>query len=126
MAKTGESKIKDKVRDVLIAYGAYYFMPVQFGYGRAGLDFHCCILYKTIPIAFFVETKDVDKTTTKRQDLLIEVLRNKYKAKVFIIDDEYTLKGLEQWLQRVRELSQLTQETQGRSTGLPAGSAMTK
>lgn len=40
---TPEGKIKDKVKAYLDSIGAYYFMPVQTGYGKRTLDFLCCI-----------------------------------------------------------------------------------
>jgi hypothetical protein len=101
-------------------------MPVQFGYGPSGLDYHCCILVRGWPIAFFVEAKEAGKPTTPRQDNLIGDLRTKWKASVFIVDDEYTLKGLERWLVKMQELSQSTPETRALSTSSPAGSVMTK
>jgi hypothetical protein len=126
MAKTPEGKVKDMIKIVLDRYKVYYFMPVQFGYGPSGLDFHCCIMVRDWPIAFFVEAKEAGKPTTNRQDILIDMLRTKYKASVFIVDDEYTLKGLERWLMRMQELSQSTLAMQGSLINLPAGSVTTK
>lgn len=40
---TPEGKIKDKVKAYLDSIGAYYFMPVQMGYGKRTLDFLCCV-----------------------------------------------------------------------------------
>jgi hypothetical protein len=39
---TPEGKIKDKVKAYLDSIGAYYFMPVQMGYGKRTLDFLVC------------------------------------------------------------------------------------
>jgi hypothetical protein len=126
MAKTPEGKVKDKIRIVLDRYKVYYFMPVQFGYGPSGLDYHCCIEVRGWPIAFWVEAKEEGKPTTNRQDVLINMLRTQYKASVFIVDDEYTLKGLERWLIQMQELSQSTPATQGSSTSSRTGSVTTK
>jgi len=40
---TPESKVKKKVKEVLLAVGAYYVMPVTGGYGNSGApDFLVC------------------------------------------------------------------------------------
>ena len=40
---TPEGKVKAEVRDVLKAWGAYSFMPVQMGFGADTIDILCCI-----------------------------------------------------------------------------------
>lgn len=40
--KTLEGKVKEDVKKYLTAIGAYYFMPVQMGYGQSTLDFLVC------------------------------------------------------------------------------------
>ncbi len=62
--KTEEGLLKDKVKRYLDTLGAYYFMPVQQGYGRQGVDFFCCIAGKFVAI----ETKRKGKEPTPRQD----------------------------------------------------------
>jgi hypothetical protein len=59
--KTEEGKVKDKVRDLLREYGAYWFMPVQMGYGQASLDFLCCLNGRFVAI----ETKAPGKIYTR-------------------------------------------------------------
>lgn len=54
-----EKDIKDAVRAYLKEIGAYYFMPVQTGYGAATLDFLIC--HKGT--FYGVETKRPGKTT---------------------------------------------------------------
>lgn len=103
MAKTPEGKIKDMVREVLNKFECYAYQPVQFGYGPAGLDFHCVVEFKGWPIAFFIETKKLDKPRTLRQDQLRERLITKYKARVFTIEDVFGLKDLEAWLLTLRK-----------------------
>ena len=62
---TPESKTKAKVRKMLDAAGAYYFMPPANGYGRAGiLDFAACINGHFLA----VECKAGKGTTTALQD----------------------------------------------------------
>ena len=91
---TPEGKIKVRVRNLLNFYGAYYFQPVQMGYGAAGLDFHCML---TGAVAFFIETKAPGKKPTPRQQAMIEKLRY-MGAVVFVIDTEVTLAELRGWL----------------------------
>jgi len=40
--RTPEGKVKAEVKKYLNDLGAYYFMPVQTGYGRRGVDFYIC------------------------------------------------------------------------------------
>lgn len=99
---TPEGKVKDKIKKLLSRYGVYYFMPVQSGFGPAGLDFHCmttCGDKDDAPVAFFVEAKAPGKKVIKgsRQEDLIEKLRG-YNAAVFVVNDEVTLAELEIWL----------------------------
>ena len=101
---TPEGKVKDKIKKLLDKYGVYYFMPVQMGYGPAGLDFHCAVQARNICIAFFVEAKKLEGDTTERQDKLTKELRAK-KAKVFVVDDDISLMDVERYLVRLHEAS---------------------
>lgn len=40
---TPEGKVKKEIKDYLKSIGAYYFMPVQAGYGAPSLDILCCV-----------------------------------------------------------------------------------
>ena len=40
---TPEGKVKVQIKKYLDSIGAYYFMPVQTGYGKRTLDFLVCI-----------------------------------------------------------------------------------
>lgn len=40
--RTPEGKVKDDVKKYLTSIGAYWFMPVQTGYGSSSLDFIVC------------------------------------------------------------------------------------
>ena len=43
MASTPEKRVKDKVVKILKHYGAYYFFPATYGFGRSGVpDIVCC------------------------------------------------------------------------------------
>jgi hypothetical protein len=98
MATTPEGKVKKAVRQILDRHDAYYFMPVQAGYGSMGLDFHCCHLGK----AFFIETKAPGKKPTARQLVLINKLIS-HGAMVLVIDGEAGCKILDQWLTMVEK-----------------------
>lgn len=48
---TPESKVKDKVKKLLAAHGAYHFMPATHGYGSSGVpDIVACLHGKFIGI----------------------------------------------------------------------------
>jgi hypothetical protein len=98
---TPEGRVKNRVKDILAKYKVYYFMPVQTGYGAAGLDFHCVVRSKDTPIAFFIETKALDKELTARQRELAMELIKLYKAEVFIIDGFMGYRQLEKWLEQM-------------------------
>ena len=66
--KTPEGKVKDEVKKYLKSIGAYYFMPVQTGYGRRGVDFYIC--YHGWFIA--VETKAGEAIPKPRQRKVLE------------------------------------------------------
>lgn len=83
MAQTPEGKVKNKVKKILDKYGAYYFMPVQTGFGAATLDILAC--YKGE--FFAIETKAPGKKPTARQELTIERME-KAGATVFVIDGD--------------------------------------
>jgi len=71
--KTPEGIVKDEIKAYLKARGAYFFMPVQTGFGASTLDFLCCIN----GIFVGVETKRRDKAAkeTPRQSKVIEDIR---------------------------------------------------
>lgn len=102
MTTTPEGTIKNKVKKILLEQEVYFFCPVQMGYGAAGLDFHCVVLVKNYPLAFFIETKKPGGKTTPRQHNLIEILTEKYKSKVWVIDSSTDIASLELWLQTIR------------------------
>ena len=59
--------MKKEVRQFLINCNAYFFMPVQTGYGRTTVDFLCCIRGRFVAI----ETKAKGKTPTPLQVLTL-------------------------------------------------------
>jgi hypothetical protein len=66
MAVTPEGRVKKAVRKLLDEHGAYFFMPVQTGYGATTLDFLCCCYGQFVAI----ETKAPGKKMTERQTLV--------------------------------------------------------
>lgn len=72
--KTPEGAVKDDVKKLLDSYGErlYYFMPVQQGYGRRGLDFFVC--FKGMFLA--IETKRKGGYAKKFQADLVEQVRD--------------------------------------------------
>ena len=78
---TPEGKTKKAVKKLLDAHGAYYFMPVQNGYGAPGLDFHGSFKGR----AFAVETK-FNKELTPRQEMT-KIKMEKSGMKVFVVGE---------------------------------------
>lgn len=68
---TPEGRVKDKIKKYLKAINAYYFMPVQMGFGAPGLDFYCCIKKRFVAI----ETKAEGKVPTPRQMHTMEEIK---------------------------------------------------
>lgn len=67
---TPEKKVKDAIRAYLKGIGAYYFMPVQMGYGASTLDFLIC--YKG---RFYgVEAKRDGGKPTPRQESVMQAI----------------------------------------------------
>lgn len=93
-----EATIKNQITRVLFKYNVYSFMPVQMGYGAAGLDYHCIVLVRDRPFPFFIEAKKPGEKPTARQEDLIEKLRKEYSCKVWVIDNEAGVLALGTWL----------------------------
>lgn len=75
-----EKIVKSHVKTMLKKHDAYYFMPVQSGYGAPGLDFHGCHKGR----AFAIETKKPGKKPTPRQKLTMMEMEEA-GMKVFVI-----------------------------------------
>jgi hypothetical protein len=82
-----ESAIKQQIKEYLDGLGAYWFMPVQMGYGVSGTpDFLCCINGRFVGI----ETKAPGKRPSKWQQHRINQI-NKAGGVAFWTDNlEYT------------------------------------
>lgn len=90
---TPEGKVKDKVKALLKAYGAYWHCPVQNGMGSPGLDFWICHRGKFLGI----ETKAPGKKPTPRQELTMRHVQEAGGLTLVISGDEQ-LGVLEAWL----------------------------
>jgi hypothetical protein len=104
---TEEGYVKDQVRKLLKEYGVYYLQPVQMGYGGKGVDFHCVVRWRDLPIAFFIETKAPSKDLTPLQKQFKQDRHEQQNATTFVISNNTGLRKLEQWLQSLQDQSSL-------------------
>lgn len=94
MAQTPEGRVKAALKKMFKEFdGLYYFMPVQMGFGAAGLDFHCSYM----GWAFCVETKAPGGKVTPRQKLTITSILNS-GAPVFVVNDDADIETVRRWL----------------------------
>lgn len=93
---TPENRVKEKVKKVLRAYGAYWHCPVQNGMGAPSLDFVGCFR----GYFYSIETKAGGKRPTPRQETTIEEMVAA-GGKVFVINDVTGTEELEQWLKSI-------------------------
>ena len=90
MATTPEGKVKDGIKKVLDAIGAWYFMPSMTGYGRAGIpDFIVC--YKGRFIA--IEAKAEHGKLTKWQERELHAIQAA-GGEATVINDPETLREM--------------------------------
>lgn len=80
---TPEGKVKDKVKKLLQEFGAYYFMPVQTGFGAPTIDFLACHNGRFLGI----ETKAPGKKPTPRQEVTMGRI-NAAGGKTLVIDGD--------------------------------------
>lgn len=91
---TPEGKVKAKVKQLLTAYGAWFFMPVSGGFGRAGVpDF----IGVHRGLFFAVETKALGGKTTRLQDIEMRKIREAGGV-CFVVEGVDGTKELQQWL----------------------------
>ena len=95
---TPEGKVKEQVKKLLKASGAYLHMPVMNGMGAPTLDFICCLNGRYIAI----ETKAPGKKPTPRQLVTMEDMR-KAGAFVFVVSCDADLAVLEAYLNLLKE-----------------------
>lgn len=67
-----ERTLKKEIKDWLREQGAYFFMPVQAGYGASSLDFLVCLKGKF----FGIETKARSGKMTPRQGRVIREIQD--------------------------------------------------
>ena len=70
--KTPEGRLKDAIKRHLTEKGAYFFMPVQTGYGRRGVDIFCCVRGLFVAI----ETKAPGKKPNPTQKHCLQQVRD--------------------------------------------------
>ncbi len=95
-ATTPESKVKIKVKKILMEYRAYQHWPVQNGMGAPTLD--CIACYRGMYLA--IETKAPGKKPTERQKMTIRHMQDAGAA-VFVIDGQEGYNNLTDWLQKM-------------------------
>ena len=132
---TPEGRVKKNIRRVLDSFGAYYLMPVQYGIGATGVDFHCVTRLDyvidgkvvPVPLAFFIEAKKPGGEPTGRQDLFLRERREKQGARTFVIDDDPSIEQgsggideLVQWLEGIEALNEHAREVAEGSVHLSA------
>jgi hypothetical protein len=66
--RTPEGYEKDEIKAYLKSIGAYYFMPVQVGYGQATVDILACVK----GVFFGIEVKREGKAPTARQEVKLK------------------------------------------------------
>lgn len=98
---TPEGKVKKQVKALLSTYkDLYQEWPVPGGYGKSGLDAHCCYRGRY----FAIETKAPGKKLTPRQELAAAYI-NQAGGAVFVIDGSTEkLAELKAWLDACEQL----------------------
>ena len=94
MAQTPEGKVKDRVKKLLVQYGAYYYMPMQNGMGRVGVpDIVACMPSPVGGLFVAIETKAPGKrnNTTANQNREIDWIK-RTGGVALVVDDAEQLK----------------------------------
>jgi Holliday junction resolvase len=87
MASTPESKVKDKIKDLLKKHGVYYAMPIGTGFGNSGVpDFLCCVGGKFLAI----EAKAGKGKPTALQEKNMRDIRSAGGRALVVSDDPIT------------------------------------
>ena len=95
---TPEGKVKVKINKLLDGYGSlvYRFMPVQYGYGQATVDYLLCVNGAFVA----VEAKPDGKKATSRQEGTLERIEAARGA-TFVVNDDATLGALKEFLDMI-------------------------
>lgn len=99
---TPEGKVKAAVKKLLESYdGIYFYMPVPGGFGKATLDYLCCVRGQF----FAIETKAPGKKLTLRQATTVAEIQAAM-GKVFVVDDVQgpAIEELRSWLNGITAL----------------------
>ena len=94
MAATPEGAVKQRVKALLDKHAAYWFMPMQNGYGAPSLDFLICHRGRFAAC----ETKAGNKKPTPRQELTIKQIQ-RAMGPCFVVNEESGLDALRLWLE---------------------------
>jgi hypothetical protein len=88
MPATPESKVKNKIKDVLTKYNVYYAMPIGTMYGNSGVpDFLCCVKGHFLAI----EAKAGKGKTTALQDKNLHLIEKAGGTTLVIREDTLDL-----------------------------------
>lgn len=95
--KTPEGTIKDDIKKLLESKGSalYYFMPVQQGFGKRGLDFFVC--YKGMFIA--IECKRRGGRAQRFQADLVDTVRDAH-GHALVADNAHDVENLLDFIDR--------------------------
>lgn len=91
---TPEGVVKKKLKALLDEWGAYYFMPVQTGYGKAGVDFFVCASGRFFAVE--AKKKGVRKPTDRQADTMEMVKKAGGECYVVTMDEKEDLIWLKQ------------------------------
>ena len=94
---TPEGKVKAEVKKYLKEIGAYYFMPVQTGYGRRGVDFYICYCGWFIAL----ETKGGEAVPSPSQRKVLEDV-DSCGGIALCINDVSMLRQRIEWIDAIR------------------------
>lgn len=91
--KHNEDWVKDRVKDILKARHAYYFMPSASQYGKSGIpDFIICLRGKFVAI----ETKALDDEGSPTQEEQMHKMRK--AGGMTMVVNQYNLDKAAEWL----------------------------
>lgn len=97
MAATPEKKVKDAVKKMLDAAGAYHFFAFMVGFGRSGIpDIICCVNGKFLAI----ECKAGKNTTSALQERELAAIRR--AGGVALVINEQNMDTLQQTLNKLK------------------------
>ena len=111
MTWTPEGEVKRGITKVLQSHGVYYFMPVQHGYGKRGLDYFVCAYGCFVAI----EAKAPGEDATKIQKIIAEEIVA--AGGITIVCDDPKATNVKQVLDGLRNFSR--QNAQPRDLSLP-------